>query len=386
MVPTYARAPIVFVRGEGSYLYDATDKSYLDFCAGIAVTALGHGNPKWREAVSDQASKLTHISNLFHTVPHVELARTLVGHSFADRVFFTNSGAEANEAAIKFARKWARRLHGKNKTELLAFEGGFHGRTLGALSLTHKEAYRAPFGPLVPGVTFAPFNDLKMAARAISHRTAAVFVEPVQGEAGVHTATSEFMRGLRELCDESDALLVFDEIQCGLGRTGRLWAHEVSEIRPDIMTLAKPLAGGLPVGVTLVTEDVSSEINVGDHGSTFGAGPLVCRAALTVFDQIRKEKFLVEVVKKGAALKEGLGTLPQDQVVEVRGSGLLLGVQFKEPVKPIIETALEKGLMVINAGANTLRICPALTISMDEIQEGIGILAESVADVYAQDR
>ena len=386
MVPTYARAPIVFVHGEGSYLYDATDKSYLDFCAGIAVTALGHGDPTWREAVSDQASKLTHISNLFHSVPHVELAQNLVEHSFADRVFFSNSGAEANEAAIKFARKWARERHGKNKTELLAFEGGFHGRSLGALSLTHKEAYRTPFGPLIPGVTFAPFNDLKAAARAISDRTSAVFVEPVQGEAGVHPATSEFLRGLRALCDESDALLVFDEIQCGLGRTGRLWAHEEHEIRPDIMTLAKPLAGGLPIGVTLVTEEVSSEIDAGDHGSTFGAGPLVCRAALTVFDQIRKEKFLVEVVKKGAALKKGLGALPLDQVVEVRGSGLLLGVQFKEPVNPVIETALEKGLVSIKAGENTLRICPALTISMDEIEEGIEILAESVADVYAPDR
>ncbi len=374
------------MRGEGSTLYDDTDKAYLDFCAGIAVTALGHGNPTWREAVSDQASKLTHISNLFHTVPHVELARLLVEHSFADRVFYANSGAEANEAAIKFARKWARKNHGNDKTELLAFEGGFHGRTLGALSLTHKEAYRTPFDPLVPGVTFAPFNDLEAAASAISHRTAAVFVEPVQGEAGVHSATSEFMHGLRKFCDESNALLVFDEIQCGLGRTGRLWAHEVDEIYPDIMTLAKPLAGGLPIGVTLVTEEVSSEIDVGDHGSTFGAGPLVCRAALTVFDQIRNENFLSEVMKKGAALKEGLSAMALDQVVEVRGSGLLLGMQFKEPVKPIIESALDKGLMLINAGEDTLRICPALTISMDEIEQGIEILAESVADAHAHDR
>ena len=386
MVPTYARPPIVFVRGDGSTLYDATDKAYLDFCAGIAVSALGHGEATWREAVSDQASKLTHISNLFHSVPHVELARVLVEHSFADRVFFANSGAEANEAAIKFARKWARNRHGNNKTELLAFEGGFHGRTLGALSLTHKKAYRMPFEPLVPGVTFVPLNDLKAAELAIAQRTAAVLVEPVQGEAGVHSVTSEFMHGLRDLCDQSNALLVFDEIQCGLGRTGRLWAHEWFEIHPDIMTLAKPLAGGLPIGVTLVTEDVSREIDLGDHGSTFGAGPLVCRAALTVFNQIRKENFLVEVEKKGSALKEGLNALGLDQIVEVRGSGLLIGVQFKKPVKPIIETALDKGLMVINAGKNTLRICPALTISMDEIEQGIEILAKSIADVYARER
>ena len=386
LVPTYSRPPVVFTRGEGSHLFDSDGKRYIDFAAGIAVTAIGHSHPNWVAALHQQSQALTHISNLYHSAPHVDLARRLVDHSFADRIFFSNSGAEANEAALKFARKWAHVNHESKKREIVAFEGGFHGRTLGALSLTHKPAYRHPFEPLMPGVSFAPFNDLAAAERVITDRVCAVFVEPIQGEGGVHPADAEFLRGLRKLCDQSDVLLVFDEIQCGLGRTGRLWAHEVYEIRPDIMTLAKPLAGGLPIGVTLVTEEVSREIDIGDHGSTFGAGPLVCRAAPTIFDQIRKEEFLAEVVKKGAAVKEGLSTLPVDQVVEVRGSGLLIGVQFKEPVKPIIEAAFEKGLMVINAGENTLRICPALTISVDEIEEGIEILADSVAEVYARDR
>jgi predicted acetylornithine/succinylornithine family transaminase len=378
LVPTYRRPPIVLTRGEGAFLYDSDGKHYLDFAAGIAVTALGHNHPAWVKTVTNQAHRLTHVSNLFHTAAQVELAQQLVENSFADRVFFSNSGSEANEAALKFSRKWARVNHGEGKTEVIAFEGGFHGRTLGALSLTHKAKYREPFEPLVPGVTFVPFNDLEAAKRVISDRTCAVFVEPVQGEGGVRPADSGFLQGLRDICDAYGALLVCDEIQCGLGRTGRLWAHEAYGFVPDIMTLAKPLAGGLPIGATLVTEEVSRVVEVGDHGSTFGAGPLVCQAAQVVFNHINQPDLLEGVVYKGEALREGLRALPSEKIIEVRGVGLMVGVEFEVSVKPLVEAAREHGLMVINAGENVLRLCPPLIITLDEINDALEILNSSL--------
>jgi len=381
IVQTYKRAPVVFTRGEGVNLYDQAGKRYLDFASGIAVTALGHSHPVWLEAMIRQAGELTHVSNLFHTVPHVELARALVEHSFADRVFFSNSGSEANEAAFKFTRRWAERRHGEGKTEVVAFVGGFHGRTLGALSLTHKQKYRRPFQPLVPGVSFTPFNDLDAAGQVINDRTCAVFVEPIQGEGGVHPADPAFFQGLRQLCDQHGALLVFDEVQCGLGRTGWLWAHQAYGVTPDLMTLAKPLAGGLPIGVTLMTEAVAAAISVGDHGSTFGAGPLVCSVALAVFNQINQPALLTEVATKGEAMRQGLLALPTDSIVEVRGAGLLIGVEFEHPVESIIRAALEPGLVVINAGENVLRICPPLTIGYNEIEAGLDILSECMTAI-----
>lgn len=377
LVPTYSRPPVVFTRGEGSYLFDREGKRYLDFAAGIAVSALGHAHPAWLEAVRQQSQALTHVSNLFHSEPQVELARRLVESSFADRVFFSNSGAEANEAALKFARKWARLNYGEDKGEIIAFEGAFHGRTLGALSLTHKPAYRLPFAPLIPGVTFVPFNDLAAAERAISDRVCGVFVEPIQGESGVHAADSDFLAGLRRLCDKHGALLVFDEVQCGLGRTGQLWAHEWSGVTPDIMTLAKPLAGGLPIGATLVTESVSEAVEVGDHGSTFAAGPLICSVACAVFDEINQPDLLQRVAQNGEKLRAGLLALGEDRIIELRGRGLLLGVQWGGPVKPLMESALQHGLIVITAGEEVLRICPPLTITPKEIEAGLEILAES---------
>jgi predicted acetylornithine/succinylornithine family transaminase len=375
LVHTYDRPDVVFTSGQGSYLYDSDGRRYLDLAAGIAVNALGHSDPAWAEIVSQQAHTLTHVSNLFHTAPHVELAKLLVDASFADRVFFCNSGSEANETAIKFARKWARTNHNGEKTKIVAFEHAFHGRSLGALSLTHKVKYREPFAPLVPGVTFVPYNDLEAARVAIDETTCAVFVEPVQGEGGIHPAEPTFLQGLRELCLEKSALLVFDEIQCGLGRTGKLWAHEAYGVNPDIMTLAKPLAGGLPIGVTLVTEDVAKVIEPGDHGSTFAAGPLVCSAAKVVFERINQPAFLESVAQRGARFMEHLRSLPCDKILEVRGAGLMIGVELSAPVKPIIQSALKRGLIVINAGENTLRICPPLTISEDELEAGLSILS-----------
>lgn len=376
LLRTYERPDIVFTKGDGAYLFDEDGRRYLDFGAGIAVNALGHGDAEWVEAVSDQARELTHLSNLYHSRPHVDLAERLVNNSFADRVFFSNSGAEANEAALKFARRWARSKHGEGKVEIVAFQGGFHGRSIGSLSVTAREKYRTPFEPLMPGVTFTPFNDLSAAALAIDERTCAVIVEPIQGEGGVVLADGDFLQGLRRCCDENDALLIFDEVQCGLGRTGRLWAHENFGVTPDIMTLAKPLAGGLPIGATLMTERVARSIHLGDHGSTFAAGPLVCRAAQVVFDRIREPEFLAVVRTKGERLREALQALPSKHVRQVRGMGLMWGVEFDCPVRPLVSAALDAGLIVLNAGENTLRLVPPLIITESQIDEGLGTLRD----------
>ena len=376
IVPTYVRPPMVFARGEGCYLFDTDGKSYLDMAAGIAVMALGHSDPAWAAAVAAQAAELTHLSNLYHSRPHVELAARLVAHSFADRVFFCNSGTEANEAAIKFARKWARSEGEEGRTGILAFEGSFHGRTVGALSATAKERYREPFGPLMPGVVFAPYNDLAATAEALTPEVCAVLVEPIQGEGGVRTAEVGFLEGLRRLCDERNALLIMDEVQCGLGRTGTLWAHEAYGVTPDMMSVAKPLAGGLPIGATLVTERVARVMEPGDHGSTFAAGPLVCRAALVVVERVDRPEFLAAVQAAGAHLRARLEGLRSERLVEVRGAGLLLGVEFREAVKPLIAAAAEEGVLLINAGENVLRLCPPLIVTRAQLDRAVDVIGE----------
>ncbi len=381
IVPTYLRPQVVFERGEGAYLFDSEGKRYLDFASGIAVTALGHSDPAWVAAVAEQAGILTHVSNLFHTRPHVELAQRLISRSFADRVFFCNSGAEANEAALKFARRYARAHYGEGRTGFLAFKGGFHGRTVGALSLTARAKYQAPFEPLMPGVRFAPFNDLDAARGMIDETVCAVFVEPVQGEGGVMPADPAFLDGLRRTCNEHGVLLIFDEVQCGLGRTGHLWAYEAYDVEPDILTLAKPLGGGLPIGATLVTEAIAEAIQVGDHGSTFAAGPLVCRAAQVVFDRIEDPELLANVRTQSARLMSGLRSLPTDELLEVRGAGLLIGAEFLQPVKPLIDAAMKQGLIVINAGENVLRLAPPLSTSEEEVSSALEILRSSLAAI-----
>ncbi|MFQ5401192.1 MAG: acetylornithine transaminase [Anaerolineae bacterium] len=376
IVHTYVRPELVFTHGKGVYLYDSDGKQYLDFTSGIAVTALGHGDEAWAAAVSRQAATLTHVSNLYHTAPHVELAQRLVEHSFADKVFFCNSGAEANEAAIKFARKWKRATSNRQSpiANMVAFSGGFHGRTVGALSVTHKQKYREPFSPLMPGVTFAQYNNLDSAQAAVNDDTCAVIVEPVQGEGGIYPASARFLQGLRELCNHHHALLIFDEVQCGLGRTGHLWAHEAYAVKPDIMTLAKPLAGGLPIGATLVTQAVADVIQPGDHGSTFAAGPLVCQAAQVVFDRVSQPEFLAQVRQNGVYLKHRLQTMESDQIVEVRGAGLLVGLELKASVKPLIAAARDKGLLIINAGENVLRLAPPLIVTGEQIDSAVSII------------
>lgn len=394
VLQTYVRPDIVFVRGDGTCLYDTEGNKYLDFAAGIAVNALGHGDPRWVAAVTDQAARLTHTSNLFHTEPQAKLARKLVEKSFADRVFYANTGTEANEAAIKFARKYAKVMAGvdpydaaaeKAPHEIVSFTGSFHGRTMGALALTYKDQYKTPFAPGLPGAIMAPYLDLEAAGKVIQPgRTAAVFVEPIQGEGGVNPATQEFLKGLRKLCDDAGALLVFDEVQVGLGRTGRLWGHDHFGVIPDMMTLAKPLAGGLPIGAVLMKQKVADVMAPGDHGSTFAGNPLVCHAACTVLDIIAEDDFLHDVERKGKLLREELASVLGDNphVKEIRGLGLICGVQLDQPAGPVVHAARDKGLLVITAGqGDVLRLVPPLTVEDSEIKECCQILGNVVSSV-----
>ncbi|MQL77228.1 hypothetical protein Taro_009639 [Colocasia esculenta] len=382
-VRTYARTPVVLRSGKGCKVYDVEGREYLDMAGGIAVNSLGHSDPDWVRAVVEQAGTLAHVSNIYYSIPQVKLGRQLVDSCFADRVFFTNSGTEANEAAIKFSRKFQRSLHSSGKepaTEFIAFTNCFHGRTMGALALTSKEQYRTPFEPLMPGATFLEYGSTEAAVKVIqSGKIAAVFVEPIQGEGGIYSATKEFLVALRTACDEAGALLVFDEVQCGLGRTGFLWAHEAYGVYPDIMTLAKPLAGGLPIGVVLTTEKVAASMSFGDHGSTFAGGPLVCHAALAVLDKIQKRGFLESVSKKGLYLKELLTKKlgGNKHVKEVRGVGLIVGIELDVPASPLVSECLNFGLLVLTAGkGNIVRLVPPLIISEEELEKAVEILSK----------
>lgn len=384
---------LVFTHGNGQYLYDTEGNQYLDFCAGIAVTGLGHSDADWYKALLESAKSVAHTSNLFHTKAPLELAKTLVDNSCFDKVFFCNSGTEANEGAYKFARLYANRitagtaLEGK-KYEFISFKGGFHGRTAAALSLTYKPAIREPFLPLVPGVHYAEFNDIEDVKKHISDRTAGVFVEPVQGEGGVNPAKPEFLKELRRICDKHNALLIVDEVQCGLGRTGKLFAHENYDVTPDIMTLAKPLAGGLPIGAVLTVNKVAAAVNPGAHGTTFGGNPLICGVAQAVLDKIMEPKFLANVQKNGKLLAKGLLNLQDkfpDKVKDVRvppgPGGLFMGVEFSKPVGPLIKYALSKGVMIISAGEMVVRMCPPLVVSENDIN----LVVQTLEDALNED-
>ncbi len=380
IVQTYRRAGFVVERGEGVYLYDSDGRRYLDFVAGIAVNALGYGDPELLEAIDKQARRLIHVSNLYHTEPHVRLAQMLVQNSFADRVFFCNSGAEATEAAIKFARKWGR-AGGQDRYEVVCFTGAFHGRTMGALALTPREHYQAPFRPLIGGVRVAQYNDLRSAEQAIGESTCAVIVEPVQGEGGVHLASAEFMAGLRELCTERNVLLICDEVQCGLGRTGRLWAHQLYGVEPDIMTLAKPLGGGLPMAAVLVREEVACCVEPGDHGSTFGANPVAAAAAQVVFRRVAQDAFLARVRDVGSYLGRKLHELAERkrEVRQVRGVGLIWGIELTKEAAPVVEQGYAEGVIMAVAGPNVLRLVPPLIIEPEHVDQVVQALERILA-------
>ncbi len=384
VVQTYKRPPFVLVHGEGVNLFDSDGNAYADWVAGIAVNALGYGDKDIMRAIMQQAANgLLHTSNLYHTAPQAQLAALLTELSFADRVFFTNSGTEANEAAIKFARKLAYEKGQPDKHEIIAFSGAFHGRTMGSLTLTPKAKYQEPFKPLLPGVQIAQFNDIDSVKALINENTAAVFVEPVQGEGGIHIATPEFLRALRALCDRFDVLLIFDEVQCGVGRTGMLWAHEHSGVTPDIMTLAKPLAGGLPIGAALVTQRVADALHPGDHGSTFAGGLLVCETARTVLAKISQPDFLAHVRETGDYLLERLSEINSPLVQAVRGLGLMVGMQLNVDAAPLIEAGYRHGLLLVNAGPNVIRFVPPLIIEKHHVDALAGKLTTILQEMSA---
>jgi predicted acetylornithine/succinylornithine family transaminase len=366
----------VIVSGQGARVTDSEGRTYLDFAAGIGVNGLGHGERTVLAAIKRQAGRLVHSSNLYYAPPVMELADRLAALSFPSRVFFGNSGTEAMEACIKFARRIGRDA---GRTELVAFERSFHGRTMGALSITWTEKYRQPFEPLVPDVIFRPWDDLTAARGAVGPRTAAVFVEPVQGEGGVRPAPLEFLRGLADLCRESGALLVCDEVQCGLGRTGSLFAYQRAGIRPDMVALAKPLGGGLPLGAVLLREELAGALHPGDHGSTFGGNPVAAAASLAVLDQVARPEFLQKVSRKGALLEQGLRQLARrhpQSIRVVRGLGLMLGVEMHGPAAPVLRGLRERGVLATRAGDSVLRLLPPLTVKRKEIAEFLDALGD----------
>lgn len=381
LVQTYKRPPFVLVGGDGVTLFDSEGNAYVDWVAGIAVNALGYGDDGIDGVMQQQMGQgMLHVSNLYHTAPHVQLAKTLVENSFADRAFFCNSGTEANEAALKFARKVAYMNGAQGKHEIITFTNGFHGRSMGALAMTPREKYQKPFAPMMPGVHVATFNDIDSVKALINENTAAVIVEPVQGEGGINVAETEFLRQLRELCDQYDALLIFDEVQCGLGRTGKLWGHEHSGVTPDIMTLAKPLASGLPIGAVLVTEKVASAIQPGDHGSTFAGGPFVTSVAHEVVQRVNQPDFLAHVNEVGDYLVERLHDINSPLIKEVRGRGLMVAMELTVESAPFIQKGYEHGLLLVNAGPNVLRFVPPLIIE----KQHVDTLIESLTTLFTE--
>jgi acetylornithine/N-succinyldiaminopimelate aminotransferase len=378
---TGRRTPVTLVRGEGSYVWDDQGNRYLDFVSGIAVVSLGHCHPVLVDAIKRQAETLIHVSNLFYTVPQLQLAELLVQHSCFDRVYFCNSGAEANEAAIKLARKWGRENR-NGAYEIISALNSFHGRTLAAVTATGTEKYKAPYAPLMPGFVNVPFNDVEAIKAATTDKTCAVLLEPIQGEGGVNIPDDDYLRQVRAWCDEQRLLLILDEVQTGVGRTGTLWAYEQYGIEPDVMTLAKGLAGGVPIGAILAKERVAATFQPGDHGSTFGGNPLATAAGYAVLKYIIDNDIPAQVRAKGERLLARLRGLEDRHpaISEVRGRGLLCAVQFEADIaEEVVRAALGEGLLLNNLRPNVLRIAPPLTVSDAEIDEAVAALDRVLA-------
>jgi len=375
LLPVYERE-ITLVSGKGARLVDSEGREYLDFAAGIAVNGLGYGDRAVVKAIADQAKKLIHVSNLFHTEPATKLAERLAGLGVPAKVFFCNSGTEAFEAAMKFARRIGREA---GRTEYVCFERSFHGRTMGALSATWTAKYREPFEPLVPGVKFVPWGDLTAVDAATTDKTAAVMLEPIQGEGGIRPASPEFLQGIEKICRTKGALVVFDEVQCGLGRTGKMFAHQHAGVVPDIMTLAKPLGGGLPMGAVLLRDSLAHHLHVGDHGSTFGGNPVAAAASLAVLDRLESPGFLESVAKNGDALLRGLKKLARAHkkaIAEVRGMGLMVGVEFHADVSPVLKGLRERRVLATKTGDKVLRLLPPLVVKRADIKAFLAALQE----------
>ncbi len=379
LLHTYNRYQMVLDKGDGVYLYDINGKKYLDFVSGIAVFALGYNNKAYNDALKAQIDKLIHTSNYYYNVPAIEAAKKLKKISGMDRVFFTNSGAEAIEGAIKAARKYAYLKDGTTDHEIIAMEHSFHGRTMGALSVTGNPKYREAFEPMIGNIRFATLNDFESVLANVTDKTCAILFETVQGEGGIYPATEEFMKQVKALCEERDILLILDEIQCGMGRTGEMFAWQRYGVKPDIMTTAKALGCGVPVGAFMMTEKVGqNSLVAGDHGTTYGGNPLACAAICKVLDLFEEMNILQNVRETGAYLAEKLDELVSDydMIVEKRGLGLMQGLVFDRPVAEYINRALDQGLMLINAGTNIIRIIPSLIVTKEQVDDMITILRD----------
>lgn len=386
LLHTYNRFQIVLDHGDGVHLYDMDGKEYLDFCAGIAVFALGYNNQRYNDALKAQIDKLIHTSNYYYNVPAIEAARKMKEVSGMDRVFFTNSGAESIEGAIKAARKYAYLKDGTTDHEIIAMEHSFHGRTMGALSVTGNPKYREAFEPMIGNIRFAKMNDFESVLSQVTDKTCAILFETVQGEGGIYPAKEEFMKKIKALCEEKDILLILDEIQCGMGRCGSMYAWQKYGVKPDIMTTAKALGCGVPVGAFLMTEKVAQHsLTSGDHGTTYGGNPLAAAAINVVLDLFKENHIIDNVQKTGAYLEEKLNELADKYgVIETRrGIGMMQGLVFKMPVGPVINKALEKGLILINAGTDIIRFVPPLVITKEDVDQMIGILTESIDEILS---
>jgi predicted acetylornithine/succinylornithine family transaminase len=375
---TYKRFPVVLVKGSGVKVWDVNGKEYLDFADGIAVCSLGHSHPQVIAAVKEQIEKLTHVSNLYYTEPQTQLAKLLVDNSFADKAFFCNSGAEANEAAIKLARKYAHENMGPDKFELITMKDSFHGRTMATITATGQEKFQFGFTPLLEGFTYVPFNDLQALEKAISAKTCGVMLEPIQGEGGVNIPDEKYLASVREICDRYGILLIVDEVQAGMGRTGKLFAYEHSGIKPDIMTLAKALGNGFPIGAMLATDKISKAFVPGNHASTFGGNPLATAAANATVKTILQEGILEHCRKMGDYFLLQLKKLQGKHKIikDVRGTGLMLAAQLNIESSDIVNECLRRGLLIISAGSKTLRFVPPLIITTGDIDQAMGVLDE----------
>ena len=384
LLHTYNRSKVVFDHGKGVYLYDTDGKEYLDFAAGIAVCSLGYGNESYTDALKEQVDKLLHVSNLFYNEPTTEAAKKLLQVTGMDRVFFTNSGTEAIEGALKAARKYSYNKYGTERYEIIAMNHSFHGRSMGALSVTGTEKYRTPFEPLIGGVKFADFNDFTSVKAAVTDKTCAILMETVQGEGGIYPATPEFMQSVKSLCEEKDILLILDEIQCGMGRTGEMFAFQGYDVKPDIMTSAKALGCGVPVGAFLMTEHVAEQsLEPGDHGTTYGGNPFVGAAVSTVLDIYKEKDILAHVKEVSAYLEEKLDKLVDtyDFLTVRRGKGLMQGLVTTVKPADICKKALENGLVIISAGSDVLRIVPPLVIEKEHVDEMIYKLEHTFSEI-----
>ncbi len=388
LMKTYGRYDLALVRGQGAKVYDPEGNEYLDFVSGLAVTSLGHANPVIADIVAEQARKLVHVSNLYYTEPQVKLAKILTENCFADRVFFSNSGAEANEAAIKLARKYSFDKYGSGRYHIITMGNSFHGRTMLTLTATAQTDKHHGFKPLFEGFSYVPFNDLPALEKALSEETCAVLIEPIQGEGGVNEAEADYLAGLVELCRTRDILVIFDEVQVGMGRTGALFAHQRYGVDPDIMTLAKALANGIPIGATLAREEVAQAFEPGTHASTFGGTPLVTAAALGVMETILAPGFLDQVKRVGAYFKSCLSGLVDkyDYVREVRGQGLILGLQLSFPGSDVVAELIKRGFLINCLQETVLRFLPPLIITEAEVDLFIPVLEETLADVAARNK